>query len=435
MSYQPLFLKQLFHNSRRFLAQIWLKQMPAIQVAVTGSQGKTNTTRLINEVLNSLGKTTCTDINLDTIYNVPITALKVKPSTKFALFELGIDHPGEMDLHLQLIKPKIAVITGISSVHTDNEHLGNLENLIKEKRKLIEALPESGFAILNYDDKNVRQMAASTKAKILYFGTDKHHCDIWTDPKSIKLTLSGTVFKLMLSKQYGFSELSGGQLITTKLIGFHQIYNIMASYLVYSLIKTNFIKIKTSDDLFKRIIASVKPLSGRMSMEPGPLQTVVLNDSLRANPISTKSGLQTLSAIDYLKGKKIAILAEMGELQNPEIEHKKIGQLIAQLNIDQLICIGSFQKYTADEAIKSGADKNKVFHVKNVHQASAILKKIVNKNDLIYLKGSLLRHIERVLLLLQETNVGCTVNLCPFYNHCSICKYLTVGYHPKGAQS
>ena len=113
--------------------------MPAIQIAVTGSQGKTNTARMIGETLKTIGKTVVTDIDLDTVYNVPITALKIAPWTDFAVFELGIDHQKEMNLHLQIVKPKIAIVTGISSVHTDKEHLGSLENLIFEKRKLLEA--------------------------------------------------------------------------------------------------------------------------------------------------------------------------------------------------------------------------------------------------------------------------------------------------------
>jgi len=382
MLYNPPFYKQIFHNARRFIAKNWLLLQPALQIAITGSYGKTNVTHAIAKVLSESGKTVVTDINLDTLYNVPITALRVTPWTKYAIFELGIDHPREMNQHLEVVKPKIAVVTGISPVHTDKEHLGSLENLIKEKRKLIEALPENGYAILNWDDENVRKMAPYAKAKIFWYGTDPKHCHIWIDPKTIHLSLKGTQFNFVTS------EVTTN--ISTNLIGKHHIYTIMASYLVAKILNI-------PNKKFIQAVSSIKPITGRMNIEAGPKETVILNDSLRANPASTASGLETFSEIEYSKGKKIAILAEMGELAEPQIEHEKIGKLISQLKIDYLILIGPNQKFAYQQSVKNGFPQDKAFWEENVFRAGEILKKIVKPNDFIYLKGSLHGHVERVL--------------------------------------
>ena len=101
MSYRPNLFKTILHKSRRAMASLWLSFQPVLQIAITGSQGKTNTTQIISKITQEKGSTVVTDLNLDTIYNVPITALKVTPWTKYAVFELGIDKPGEMDTHLQ----------------------------------------------------------------------------------------------------------------------------------------------------------------------------------------------------------------------------------------------------------------------------------------------------------------------------------------------
>ncbi len=429
MSYKPPTYKQLFHSSRRFLAKHWLSLMPTLQIGITGSQGKTNTTRLLAFLLSTLGPTVSTDIDLDSIYNVPITALKVMLWTKFTVFELGIDHPNEMDQHLEIVSPKIAIVTGISPVHTDQEHLGSLENLIKEKRKLIEALPKDGFAILNYDDPNVRKMASYTKAKILWFGTDSKNCDIWVDPKTIKLSLEGTSFILnVYTPEVNVNNKNtSGVRIKTKLIGKHHIYTIMASLLTITAINQLARRNLDVGGLIKAV-EEIKSLPGRMSVEPGPLKTIILNDSIRANPASTTAGLQTLSEIGYTAGRKIAVLAEMGELQHPEEEHKKIGSLIPKLEVDFLVCVGPFQKFVADAAIKNGFVKDGVFWVKNMHSAAIILKKIIKKGDLIYLKGSLLRHLERLPMLLNNEKINCNVISCPFYNNCLECKYRYSGY-------
>ncbi len=402
MIYNPPFYKKLFHFTRRMLAEYWLSMMPALQIGITGSQGKTNTTRVLSKLLSSVAPTIVTDVNLDTIYNVPITALKVRPSTKFAVFELGVDHPGEMDFHLQIVKPKIGVVTGISPVHTDKEHFGSIENLIKEKRKLIEALPEDGYAILNYDDENVRQMASRTKAKVLWYGTDPKHCEVWSDPKSVRLSLEGTSFTMFHDLQRDSSsevnvdkKTTSEVEIRTKLIGKHHVYTILSSLLT-CLTATKLADMNAPINQLIRALAAIEPLLGRMSVEKGPMSTIILNDALRANPTSTAVGLQTLSELEYKEGKKIAILAEMGELQHPEVEHKKIGQLLKTLNIDYVIGIGPMQRYVVEES-----QSKQAFFAKDVYEATETLKKFIKKGDLIYLKGSLYRHVERVLQILE----------------------------------
>ncbi|MBM3205423.1 hypothetical protein FJZ41_01045, partial [Candidatus Shapirobacteria bacterium] len=129
--------KKIYHRSRRLLAKLWLKfNFQVTVIGVTGSYGKTNTVRAISEVLSEKFPTLQTDLNLDTNYNLPITLLKIGPQHQKVVLEYGVDHPGDMDFHLSLVRPKIAVLTGINPTHTDEEHLGSLSSLIKEKKKL-----------------------------------------------------------------------------------------------------------------------------------------------------------------------------------------------------------------------------------------------------------------------------------------------------------
>lgn len=413
MTYEPTGIKKLFHQTRRYLARTHLASKKAVQIGITGSQGKTNTTYVITSVLQAVGPTVVTDTNLDTIYNVPITAFKVSSATEYVVWELGIDRPGEMTRHLEIAKPSIGIVTGISAVHTDKEHMGSLENLIAEKRKLIEALPENGYALLNWDDPNVAKMAPYTKATVLKFGTTPN-CDVWVDLDSVHSTLKGISCVL----HHGEKEIP----VSSGLVGIHHIYNIMAAYLVFSLVT------KADSTLFTETVQKLVPLQGRMSVEEGPKGTTLLNDALRANPTSTRFGLQTLAALKESTGKKIAILAEMGELDKTEEEHTKLGAYIATLELDYVICIGPLQQYVYEAALHNGFSTQKIFWVPDVFEAAKILQPLVQKEDIIYMKGSLLRHVERVLLLLNGTNVNCTVVSCPFYRHCTQCEYLEVGY-------
>jgi len=206
-------------------------------------------------------------------------------------------------------------------------------------------------------------------------------------------------------------------------VGKHHVYNLMAAFLVYTVIKPADFSIYR----YIEVIKTLKPLRGRMSVEPGPFQTIILNDSIRANPASTLAGLTTLSEI-ATTGKKFALLAEMGELVDPVAEHTKIGEAITRLHVDYLIAIGPLQKHTAENALVNGMPEDHVFWVPDVHTAAAVLKPLLHPHDIMYMKGSLLRHVERVLFILEGKDVGCKTITCPFYHSCRSCSFIKIGY-------
>jgi len=396
--------KQFLHQIRRNLAKFWLKFFPNLTIiGVTGSYGKTNTTRAIATVLTEKYRTLQTDLNLDTIYNLPITILKLQPGMQKLVLEYGVDHRGEMDLHLNLVKPIIVVLTGINPTHSEPELLGSVDGIIKEKGKLLQALSKNDWAVLNWDDVKVRQMVNMTQAKIIKYGTTSD-CDCWAD--DITIDLSGTRFTLHYQKEK--------YPMTTGLVGQHFVAVCLAAVVVGRLQNLSWLEIKAG-------LKALKPLQGRLNIEKGPKGSILINDALRANPASTLAGLKVLSSLPT-KGSRIAILGEMGELgDSAELEHRRIGQEIAKLKIDYLISIGPLQKLTAQEAVNNGMKKERVFWVVNVSQAADLLRKILKKGDLIYLKGSLLKHLERVLIILQGQPVGCKVTSCHNYNQCNSC--------------
>jgi len=411
MSYHPSGLKKLYHQTRRFLAKNWLALCNPTQIAITGSQGKTTTTQTLAKIISQIDKTVVTDINLDTNFNVPITTLKVTPWTKYVVFELGVDHIGEMEKHLEIVKPKIGVITGISPVHTDRQHFGSLENLIKEKRKLIENLPDEesgGVAILNYDDENVKNMAPFTKAKVIFYGSSKKNCQYYYDKNSVKVSFDGTSFKLFSTHP------PNRRVISTKLIGLHHPPNLTA---VFAILKTLFPKNPNIDSIFATIVSKIEPLRGRMNIEKGPMKTILLNDSLRANPKSTDEGLKTFYQIDYKSGRKIAILGVMGELYDPINEHKNTAKTLLSYPPDIVVGVGDYRKYTIDEAKNLGFPKERLFFAKDVFEAAEILKKIIKPGDFLYLKSSLLRNLWRIVKILNNQPICCHQELCP-YEHC-----------------
>ncbi len=401
-------LKSFFHYLQRLAAKIWRTFFPSLVViGVTGSYGKTNTTRAIKFALGKNFSALTTDINLDTVFNLPLTLLKIRPQNKALVLEYGVDHRGEMETHLRLVKPQIGVLTGISPVHAEKELLGSLSGIMEEKGKLLESLPKTGWAVLNFANPHVRQMAKKTKAKILSYG--EKGSDFWL--KNAQVGLEGTSFLIGLRERGKEKEVK----IKTKLIGRHFGEEVMAALAVARILGIN-------EKKASRNIEKITPLPGRMSLEKGPKGTLVLNDFLRANPASTIAGLETLAEIPYQKGRKIAVLGEMGELgRYKEKEHQLIGKKLAILDINFFVGVGGLTYLIREEAIKNGFPAKNVFWAKDVIEAAQILEKLLKKEDLWYLKGSRLRHLERILLILNNQRVDCRLISCHNYECCQQC--------------
>lgn len=395
----------MFHKLRRSLAKLWLDvNLQLTIIGVTGSYGKTNTVRAIAEVLSSKFSVNSTDLNLDTIFNLPITILKTKPWNEILVLEYGIDHKKEMDFHLSLVKPKIAVLTGITPVHSDKEHLGSLESIILEKTKLVEAIPEDGLAIFNYDDQYSKKIGEDFKKRKKFYGINKR-ADIWAE--NVKISTEGTSF-ILHNKNIK-------HIINTQLLGFPSVHTCLVAYIIGNELKIN-------DEDIVKALSCLRPLKGRLSLESGPLGTIIFNDSLRANPVSTIAGLKSFSEFS---GKKIVVLGEMGELGDfEESSHRSVGKEVSKLKIDYLVGVGPLTKFVIDEALKNGFDRKKTYYAKDVLDASNNLRTIIKKNDLIYLKASLLRHLERILILLEGKEVCCDEIVCHRYQSCDSCGQL-----------
>lgn len=405
-------IKKAYHLLRRWLAKIWVKLEPQAKIiAVTGSVGKTSTTTAIATVLSQKFKTIQTDLNLDTIYNVPITALKIRPWHKKAVFELGVDKPGQMDEYLSVISPEIAVVTRIYYVHTDEEHLGSLENVVAEKGKLVEFLPSDGWAVLNWDDLRVRELAKRTKAKVIYYGLDKKHCQVWAEEITQK-GAEGISFKVKAK----LNQSSGDTQVVMPLLGKHNVYTGLAACAVGLLSGLSL-------ETIARALKNVPVLEGRLSVEKGPLGTLLINDARRASPASTIAGLEAISKIPAPR--RIAVLGEMGELGTfTENGHREVGDVLAKLEVDFVVGVGPLTKFILEEAGRKGMNKKQMFWAKNVLEAANFLKSFLKKGDLIYLKGSLLRHMERVILILEGKKVCCDLVVCPHYHLCRTCPKL-----------
>lgn len=361
--------KKPAHLTRFFLAKNIAKLYSRSRfIAVTGSVGKTTTKEACLSVLSQKYKTIASMGNLDPILNIPMTLLKMKPGVKKAIFEMGVEYPGEMDFYLSLVAPATGVVTRISFAHS--QFLGSLEEIIQEKGKLIRQLPKDGFAILNWDDLNARKLAKDTDAKVIFFGTDSKECHVWVS--NVKVEGNFTRFEL----NYGVERVE----VTWKLLGRHFIYAAMAAASLGISLGLSLINIKKGLEM-------VEPAPHRLQLLEGLNGWSVLDDTYNSSPAALEEALEVLNELPARR--RIVVLGEMMELGSySESLHRQLAQKIYKDKIDLVFVGGGDAAFFADELLKLGFPPERMeVNLSNSQMVSKVIR-VGGRGDLVLIKGS-----------------------------------------------
>lgn len=361
--------KKPAHLIRFFLAKNIAKLYSHSRfIGITGSVGKTTTKEACLAVVSQKFKTIASFGNLDPILNIPMTLLKMKPGVKKAIFEMGIEYPGEMDFYLSMVKPATGIVTRISFTHS--QFLGSLEEIVKEKGKLIRQLPKDGFAILNWDDINVRKLAKETEAQVIYFGTNPKECHVWAS--DIKIDNNLTSFEI----NYGVERVE----VTWKLLGRHFVYAAMAAASLGISLGLSLINIKKG-------LERVEPAPHRLQLLEGLNGWLVLDDTYNSSPVALEEALDVLNELPARR--RILVLGEMRELGSySEGLHRQIAQNIYKDKIDLVFVGGGDAVFIADELLKLGFPPERVeSNLSNSQIVSKVIR-VLGNGDLVLIKGS-----------------------------------------------
>ncbi|MBK7894002.1 MAG: UDP-N-acetylmuramoyl-tripeptide--D-alanyl-D-alanine ligase [Anaerolineaceae bacterium] len=159
-------------------AKAWRARFSAEVIGITGSVGKTSTKELTHAILSRRYRTFKSPGNRNSILGLPLALFDLQPGDEKAVLEMGMYTTGEIATLCDMTSPKVGVVTLVGAVHL--ERAGSMENIVKAKRELVEALPADGTAILNKDDANVMSMAAHTQARIFTYGLS-NTADLWAN--------------------------------------------------------------------------------------------------------------------------------------------------------------------------------------------------------------------------------------------------------------
>lgn len=378
----------------KILAKKRLKKYQGKIVAVTGSIGKTSTKDAIFKVLNSEFRVRRSQKSMNSEFGLLLTILDIesgysnagkwafyllkayfhslsKDTSDILLLEYGVDKPSDMDFLLSVAKPDIAVITQISPVHLAEGQFKSVEEIFEEKSKLALSLRENGVAILNTDNEFLEKLSKQIpKRRVLTYGTNK---DASFRISAITSNKEGVRFSLF-SKENRF-------LIESKVLGEFEAYVLSPAFIcgtIFGMKEENIL------EALKRF--TLPP--GRMNLIEGIDGVTMIDSSYNSSPSALKEALNVFKHIADKDERKILLLGQMNELgeQSKDL-HLMIGELLPKY-ADILIAVGGDAKYFKEACVLKGFKEENAYFAHNVKEAIELYRQIIQKNDLILVKGS-----------------------------------------------
>jgi UDP-N-acetylmuramoyl-tripeptide--D-alanyl-D-alanine ligase len=355
------------------LAANYRKSLPLKVLAITGSNGKTSTKDFAAAVLGRRFRVTKTEGNFNNHVGLPRTMLEATSEDEIAVWELGMNHPGEIAALAKIAAPDAAIITNVGVAHI--EFMGSREAIAAEKGALAEAVGPDGWVILNADDPLSNEIAQRTRARVDFAGTSAGS----VCAGEIQQSASGSEFTILEGAHRCRAQLP--------VPGMHMVQNAILAVAAGRAFGLSLEECATQ-------LASAPLTRARLQIkEIHGVQFI--DDSYNANPDSMKAALRTLVELDA-EGKRIAVFGEMRELGvESERGHREIGEEAATLGIDQLIAIGELGELIAQGARAAGLEKASA--VASVDEAVELLGEIAIAGDLVLVKGSRFARTERVL--------------------------------------
>jgi len=326
-------------------------------LAITGTNGKTTTKELTASVLSQKFNLVCTSGNLNNHIGVPLTLLRIRQETEFAVVEMGANHPGEIEALCRIALPDFGLITNVGRAHL--EGFGSFEGVVRTKSELYRFLEQNQGTIFINTANSLLMAQAGTVSKIGYTtakGGDGQEGELVSaDPLLL--------FKVLFPK--------GWLYVKTRLVGGYNLENALAAATIGHYFGIDPPKIAAA-------LEEYQPDNNRSQMvDTG--RNRLLMDAYNANPSSTKAALENFSHLKFLR--KGVILGDMLELgPDANVEHQKIVDFLATLDLDLVLLTGSHY---------AGCKRPATFHCYNEPaELVAYLKETQLSEYLLLIKGS-----------------------------------------------
>lgn len=347
------------------LAHWWRQQFSISFVGITGSCGKTTTTRMVGAICSQQGVTLVPEGNLNNQFGVPLTLFGLSPEHQFAVIEMGANRKGDIRYLANIVQPDVSVVTNVAPVHLENEAgigFGTIENVFAEKSEIFHALSTDGVAVVNADDAYYSTWQ-QLPVKQISFGFD--------DTADVYAT--NLVANEQLQYQFTLHTPIGKAAIHLSSIGRHNVPNALAASAVALGLGLSLPQIQAG-------LANVPTVAQRMIRHQLANGTIVIDDSYNSNLRSAKAVLDMLAESS---AESIAVLGDMLEMgAMSQSAHFEVGQYAKKLGIRHLLCYGNEAKYMAQ-----GFGQPNDFFTDSTNLLER-LKLLLSKDSMVVIKGS-----------------------------------------------
>ncbi|WNV09047.1 UDP-N-acetylmuramoylalanyl-D-glutamyl-2,6-diaminopimelate--D-alanyl-D-alanine ligase [Tardiphaga sp. 709] len=360
-------------------------------IAITGSVGKTSTKEALRRVLEAQGKTHASVASFNNHWGVPLTLARCPADVRFAIFEIGMNHAGEIETLVKMVRPHYAVITTVEPVHL--EFFAGVEAIADAKAEIFSGLEPDGVAILNRDNSQFARLQKSAKkagvSRIVSFGADKK-----AEARLLDVSLHPTCSAVHANIL--------GHDVTYKLgmPGRHMAMNSLAVLAAAELMGADLVHAALT-------LSQVVPAAGRgvrHVLEVGGGEATLIDESYNANPASMAAAINVLGAAAIgPKGRRIAVLGDMLELGADGAKlHAGLLDAVQSNGIDLVFCCGPLMRNLWD-ALSTG--KRGGYAGDAAALESQVLAAI-RAGDAIMVKGSLGSKMKPIVSALEKRFPG-----------------------------
>jgi len=355
------------------LAAHWRRQFDIPLVAITGSNGKTTVKEMLAAIMRadtgSEDSVLATKGNFNNDIGMPLTLLRLRTTHRYAVIEMGMNHPNEIDYLTRIARPDVALVNNATGAHLQG--LGSVEGVARAKGEIFAGLVGDGTAVINADDVYAplwRKLAITHR--VIDFGLDH--------PAGVKGEWTVKNYGGVLHAHTPAGELQ----VELSVPGEHNALNALAAVSAALVLHVPLTTIA-------RALKDFGGVAGRLQRKQALQGATLIDDTYNANPASMHAALEVLA---QSAGKRIFVLGDMGELGDDARQfHSEIGIAARELGIERMLALGKLSAAAVRE-FGTGAQ-----HFENMEALNSELKKELDAQTTVLIKGSRFMKMERVV--------------------------------------
>ncbi len=360
-------------------------------IAITGSVGKTSTKEALRRVLDAQGPTHASTASFNNHWGVPLSLARCPASVRFAIFEIGMNHAGEIETLVKMVRPQVAVITTVEPVHL--EFFAGIEAIADAKAEILAGVEPGGAVVLNRDNSQFSRLQKHAKklgiSRIVSFGADNE-----SDARLLEVSLHA-------DRSAVHANILGLD-VTYKLgmPGRHMAMNSLAVLAAASLAGADLALAALS-------LSQIEPAPGRgarRALEVASGEATLIDESYNANPASMAAALSVLGAAAIgPQGRRIAVLGDMLELGPASaMLHRGLVDAVKANHIDLVYCCGPLMRNLWD-ALSTGKRGG---YADSADTLESQLVGAIRAGDAIMVKGSLGSKMKTIVNALEKRFPG-----------------------------